>query len=265
MNVTNLGDTASTPSLSDVASFGSTTGVTPSETGSSRCSSSLGYLEPRPSLPSSSAHHPDLSPHDIQKKLLERIQNMTTSDCSHEAESTDSLVLPSESPRRWSVSPTPTQPKTFSLLSVFKKKRLSYVGSADSTSQNLLAATSTTGLILEDRPKNLPAKPLAEVRKHQKMYEQMVAAARKKDLERAREEVRKEQQRRQKDKVVGASLREWGRVLPNWEALHRTRKVQDLWWQGLPPGVRGEVWKRAIGNDLNISPGKVWLRHSKGK
>jgi len=45
---------------------------------------------------------------------------------------------------------------------------------------------------------------------------------------------------------------------------HRTRKVQDLWWQGLPPGVRGEVWKRAIGNDLNISPGKVWLRHSIG-
>jgi len=30
---------------------------------------------------------------------------------------------------------------------------VSYVGSADSTSQNLLAATSTTGLILEDRPK----------------------------------------------------------------------------------------------------------------
>ena len=35
----------------------------------------------------------------------------------------------------------------------------------------------------------------------------------------------------------------------------RSRKVQELWWQGLPPGVRGEVWRRAIGNELNISPG----------
>ena len=36
---------------------------------------------------------------------------------------------------------------------------------------------------------------------------------------------------------------------------YNSRKVRELWWYGLPPGVRGEVWKRAIGNDLNISPG----------
>ena len=35
-----------------------------------------------------------------------------------------------------------------------------------------------------------------------------------------------------------------------------TRKVRDLWWLGLPPGVRGNVWMKAIGNELNISPGK---------
>ena len=39
------------------------------------------------------------------------------------------------------------------------------------------------------------------------------------ELQRAKEEVRKEQQRRQKDKTVGESLKEWGRILPNWEAL----------------------------------------------
>ena len=33
--------------------------------------------------------------------------------------------------------------------------------------------------------------------------------------------------------------------------------MRDLWWLGLPPGVRGEVWKKALGNDLNISPGEV--------
>ena len=39
------------------------------------------------------------------------------------------------------------------------------------------------------------------------------------ELQRAKEEVRKEHQRRQKDKTVGESLKEWGRILPNWEAL----------------------------------------------
>ena len=43
---------------------------------------------------------------------------------------------------------------------------------------------------------------------------------------------------------------------------HHTRKVQELWWKGLPPGVRGEVWKKAIGNELNISPSKA---HKKRK
>ena len=38
---------------------------------------------------------------------------------------------------------------------------------------------------------------------------------------------------------------------------YKTKKVRDLWWLGLPPGVRGEVWKKALGNDLNISPGEV--------
>ena len=35
------------------------------------------------------------------------------------------------------------------------RKKMSYVGSADHTSQTLLAATSTTGLILQDRPRSV--------------------------------------------------------------------------------------------------------------
>jgi len=34
-----------------------------------------------------------------------------------------------------------------------------------------------------------------------------------------------------------------------------SKKVQELWWQGLPPGIRGQVWIRAIGNELNLSKG----------
>lgn len=35
-----------------------------------------------------------------------------------------------------------------------------------------------------------------------------------------------------------------------------SKRVRELWWLGLPPGVRGEVWRKALGNDLNVSPGE---------
>ena len=39
---------------------------------------------------------------------------------------------------------------------------------------------------------------------------------------------------------------------------YKSRKVHELWWYGLPPGIRGRVWQKAIGNDLNISPGEPY-------
>lgn len=35
-----------------------------------------------------------------------------------------------------------------------------------------------------------------------------------------------------------------------------SRKTQDLWWRGIPPSIRGKVWKLAIGNDLNVTAGQ---------
>jgi len=42
-------------------------------------------------------------------------------------------------------------------------------------------------------------------------------------------------------------------ILPNWNLLYQTSKVRQLWWNGLPPNVRGRVWKLAIGNELNLT------------
>lgn len=36
-----------------------------------------------------------------------------------------------------------------------------------------------------------------------------------------------------------------------------SRKVRELWWQGIPPSVRGKVWSLAIGNELNITHGEA--------
>ncbi|XP_016334383.1 TBC1 domain family member 14-like, partial [Sinocyclocheilus anshuiensis] len=44
---------------------------------------------------------------------------------------------------------------------------------------------STTALILENRPANLPAKPEEEAQKHRQEYEEMVAQAKKRELKEA--------------------------------------------------------------------------------
>ncbi|CAG13864.1 unnamed protein product, partial [Tetraodon nigroviridis] len=37
-----------------------------------------------------------------------------------------------------------------------------------------------------------------------------------------------------------------------WLSRRRTsRRVRELWWQGVPPSVRGRVWSLAVGNELN--------------
>ena len=39
------------------------------------------------------------------------------------------------------------------------------------------------------------------------------------ELQRTKEAMQKEKQKRQRDKMVNDSLREWQRVLPNWENM----------------------------------------------
>lgn len=61
------------------------------------------------------------------------------------------------------------------------------------------------------------------------------------------------------------NILQWCALLPSQR--RNTRRVRDLWWQGVPPSVRGKVWSLAIGNELNITPGNygncctphIWL------
>jgi hypothetical protein len=41
---------------------------------------------------------------------------------------------------------------------------------------------------------------------------------------------------------------------PNWRVASQSSKVRSLWRKGVPPHVRGKVWKKAIGNKLAIEP-----------
>ncbi|XP_035874461.1 TBC1 domain family member 14 isoform X2 [Phyllostomus discolor] len=113
---------------------------------------------------------------------------------------------------------------------------------------------STTALILEDRPANLPAKPAEEAQKHRQQYEEMVVQAKKRELKEARRRKKQLEERCRLEESIGNAALTWNNeVLPHWETVWSSRKVRDLWWQGIPPSVRGKVWSLAIGNELNIT------------
>ena len=42
-------------------------------------------------------------------------------------------------------------------------------------------------------------------------------------------------------------------IIPSWSAQGRSRRTLSLWWRGLPPPVRGRVWRLAMDNTLNIT------------
>ncbi|XP_016850820.2 TBC1 domain family member 12 isoform X1 [Anolis carolinensis] len=114
---------------------------------------------------------------------------------------------------------------------------------------------STTALILEDRPSNLPAKSVEEALRHRQEYDEMVAEAKKREIKEAhrRKKIMKERFR-QEENIASAMVIWVNEILPNWESMRSTRRVRELWWQGLPPSVRGKVWSLAVGNELNITP-----------
>ncbi|ELK32942.1 TBC1 domain family member 14 [Myotis davidii] len=113
---------------------------------------------------------------------------------------------------------------------------------------------STTALILEDRPANLPAKPAEEAQKHRQQYEEMVVQAKKRELKEAQRRKKQLEERCRQEESIGNAVLTWNNeILPNWETMWCSRKVRDLWWQGIPPSVRGKVWSLAIGNELNIT------------
>ncbi|OAL06559.1 hypothetical protein IQ06DRAFT_341376 [Phaeosphaeriaceae sp. SRC1lsM3a] len=105
------------------------------------------------------------------------------------------------------------------------------------------------------RPSWLPPKNPKEEKKHLKEYQKMLA--------RIEEAERLEAQRAQnealaREKATRIKAEYWSTLLlPNWatemtnpelRATHR-----KMWWNGIPPRLRGQVWSQAIGNDLEVS------------
>ncbi len=45
----------------------------------------------------------------------------------------------------------------------------------------------------------------------------------------------------------------WEEIIQNWDNQKTTRKVRDLFQQGLPPNLRARIWFLAQGNKQAIS------------
>ncbi|KAN0042939.1 hypothetical protein ACTA71_010572 [Dictyostelium dimigraforme] len=108
-----------------------------------------------------------------------------------------------------------------------------------------------------DRPKTLPPKSQEEVLKHQREYEEIQKKA-KKTLEReAKEKEKLDAIRKEKEKSLIDARKIWEEdIIPVWEKNSKKRdikKIKDLSWRGLPPAVRGKIWRLCIGNDLRVT------------
>ncbi|KAI1236332.1 hypothetical protein IHE44_0001619, partial [Lamprotornis superbus] len=103
--------------------------------------------------------------------------------------------------------------------------------------------------------RNLPAKSVEEALRHRQEYDEMVAEAKKREIKEAHKRKKIMRERFKQEENIASAMVIWvNEILPNWEGMRATRRVRELWWQGLPPSVRGKVWSLAVGNELNITP-----------
>lgn len=101
------------------------------------------------------------------------------------------------------------------------------------------------------RPSWLPPKDPAEERRHLREYQQMMQ--RSIENERRREE-QKRAMSKNKDTAADSLMHIWDKeIIPRWNDSIRERRTRELWWRGIATRSRGEVWTRAIGNDLGLS------------
>lgn len=106
-------------------------------------------------------------------------------------------------------------------------------------------------VLTRTRPSWLPPKDQKEEKRHLKEFQQMMARA----TETEKKRVLKEQENREnRVELQGSIARIWEQhVLPNWEHVIKEPRTRELWWRGVTPRNRGEVWQRAVGNELELS------------
>ncbi|MCJ1276880.1 hypothetical protein MMC21_004687 [Puttea exsequens] len=101
------------------------------------------------------------------------------------------------------------------------------------------------------RPSWLPPKSQKEEKKHLKEYQRIMELSIEAEKRKAAKAV---DTQCAKDDTKSALLRIWEEhVLPNWDQVIREPRTRELWWRGVAPKSRAQVWQRGIGNDLALT------------
>lgn len=110
------------------------------------------------------------------------------------------------------------------------------------------------------RMTTLPAKTKTEEIKHRTDFERMMMAA--KEVERRKRDEEQERKRRRQDEQREALTRWEKEILPSWSRARGDAQLEQLWWKGAPPSIRGRVWALVIGNPLML-PRNLLEQHEK--
>lgn len=106
-------------------------------------------------------------------------------------------------------------------------------------------------VLTRTRPSWLPPKNQKEEKKHVKEWEQMMARAADAEKKRA---LREREQAENKEEQRSSIARIWEEhVLPNWDNVVKEPRTRELWWRGVTPESRALVWRKAVGNELQLS------------
>jgi hypothetical protein len=54
-------------------------------------------------------------------------------------------------------------------------------------------------------------------------------------------------------------------IMPNWEQVKRTKRVREMWIEGVPRQVRGKVWYYAFGNRNSITKDLYYIKSDQGR
>ena len=227
----------------------------------SRSGDSLISLGTRVDGDNSSGKEEQNSGNNSPRGSLPRSCSSTVSSLS-ECSASNSFLATEESP----ISPGKSSGKLWPLNSGFMKNVFSWKTKEQSLQQSQQPSQQASpsrnsdkiggslALIQQCRPANLPAKSALEEENHRRQYNAILEAARKRELREERERrLQREMQLREEERLAEDSQTWTVQVLPRFEAVRDTRRVRDLWWRGLPPSIRGRVWKLAIHNNLNVT------------
>ena len=106
-------------------------------------------------------------------------------------------------------------------------------------------------VLTRTRPSWLPPKSQKEEKKHLREYQRMMEMSREAEKRKATRAA--SHQSTQEDRK-SALLHIWEEhVLPNWDQVIREPRTRELWWRGVAPKSRAEVWQKAIGNELALT------------